>query len=66
MKTEMRTAICLLCGNEYHGVSALSRTDNSTYVCADCGSRQALSAMGISEEEQEKILEIIHTHNKAE
>lgn len=52
--------ICPLCGKPYSGAPALSRTDNKTYICSDCGIKQALASIGISEEEQEKILSIIH------
>lgn len=57
--------ICPLCGKAYTAVPALSRTDNRTLICPDCGTRQALASMGIKEEEQEKILEIMHknVHN---
>ena len=55
---EIRT--CPLCGNTYAEPPALSRTDNETLICPDCGIRQALDSIGISAEEQEKILSIIH------
>jgi len=55
-----RTAICPRCGQEYHGYPALSRTDNETMICPDCGTREALESLGISSGEQDKILEIIH------
>ena len=61
MKTEMtNTRICPICGNSYTGHPALSRTDNEMLICPDCGTRQALDSIGVSEEEQEKILETIH------
>lgn len=61
MKTaENVTRICPLCGAEYHGVPALSRNDNETKICPDCGTRQSLESIGISTEEQEKIISIIH------
>ena len=60
MKDNNRTAICPRCGQEYHGYPALSRTDNETMICPDCGTREALESIGISTEEQDKILEIIH------
>jgi len=53
-------AICPLCGQQYTGRPALSRIDNLTPICPDCGTRQALQTLGISLEEQEKILESIH------
>ena len=38
----IRTAVCPLCGRTYHGAPALSREDNKTLICPDCGTRQAL------------------------
>ena len=61
MKTaEKAMRVCPYCGLEYQGVPALSRTDNQTLICPDCGTRQALESMGVSHEEQEKIVSIIH------
>lgn len=52
--------ICPLCGKAYSEPPATSRTDNSTLICPDCGTKQALSIFGVSIEEQEKIIETIH------
>ena len=52
--------VCPLCGQTYGEAPALSRTDNETLICPDCGTRQALESIGVSAEEQEKILAIIH------
>ena len=61
MKTDKPvSAICPLCGKPYSGVPALSRTDNQTPICPDCGIRQALESIGVSIEEQEKILSVMH------
>ena len=51
---------CPICGNEYIGRGALSRIDNTTIICPDCGTRQSLSILGVDVEEQNEILEIIH------
>lgn len=60
-KAEERTErTCPLCGRTYTSVPALSRTDNKTLICPDCGTRQALESIGVGNEEQEKILSIIH------
>ncbi len=62
MKENIREIrICPLCGETYAEPPALSRTDNETLICPDCGIRQALDSIGISDEEQEKILSIIHS-----
>ena len=55
---EKRT--CPKCGCTYTERPALSRHDNATLICPDCGTREALESMGISVEEQDKILGIIH------
>lgn len=52
--------ICPICGRAYKEPPALSRTDNKTLICPDCGTRQALESIGVDQDEQEKILEIIH------
>ena len=60
MKSERIERTCPVCGKIYTGVPAISRTDNATLICPDCGTRQALESLGISREEQDKILGIIH------
>lgn len=61
MKTELNeTGICPKCGETYVGIPAISRNDNLTAVCPDCGIRESLQSLSISKEEQEKIISIIH------
>jgi transposase-like protein len=55
-----RTAVCPRCGKEYTGRPALSRADNQTPLCPDCGTREALESIGVDSTEQEKILDTIH------
>lgn len=57
---EVRIAVCPLCGMTYHGRPALSRADNETPICPDCGTRQALESIGVDVGEQDKIIETIH------
>jgi endogenous inhibitor of DNA gyrase (YacG/DUF329 family) len=57
---EMITAVCPRCGKTYSGRPALSRADNETMICPDCGTREALESIGVSAEEQDRILETIH------
>ena len=52
----IRTAVCPLCGRTYHGAPALSREDNKTLICPDCGTS------GVDTAEQEQIIETIHRH----
>lgn len=60
----IRMAVCPLCGKTYNGVPALSRTDNETLICPDCGTRQALQSIGVDAEEQEQIIETIRRHTQ--
>lgn len=60
-KTEItEIKICPHCGKAYQGSPALSRTDNETLICPDCGTREALGSIGVKPSEQEAILETIH------
>lgn len=57
--TELRT--CPRCGAQYGGYPALSRKYPNMQICPDCGTREALESIGVEPEEQEKILETIHS-----
>ena len=50
---------CPKCGQTYTAPPALSR-DNTTLICPDCGTREALASIGVPSDEQERILETIH------
>lgn len=50
---------CPVCGREYSEPSALSRTDNKTEICPECGIREALQAAGIDQEKQNEIIQMI-------
>lgn len=51
---------CPVCGQIYTEHPALSRTDNKTLICPDCGTREALESIGVGKLEQEKIIRTIH------
>ena len=60
MKTDKNEPkVCPICGKAYTGHPALSRKDNTTPICPDCGTLEALEAAGIPKEKQKKVLEII-------
>lgn len=62
MTTDFR--ICPKCGKHYHGAPALSREDNETLICPDCGTREAMEDISVNSAEQEQILATIHRcHN---
>ena len=51
--------ICPICGERYSRVPAISRTDNKTEICPDCGIRQALETIGVFDrDEQDHIMEL--------
>ena len=48
---------CPICGHKYTDHPALSRLDNVTLICPDCGTRQALESIGVVDsEEQDHII----------
>lgn len=55
-----KVTICPKCRKIYRGVPALSRNDNTTLICPDCGTREALASMGVSVQEQDEIIATIH------
>ncbi len=59
--------VCPHCGRSFVEPPALSRVDNQTMVCPDCGVREALAAIGCQPDEVERILETIRaaTRKKA-
>lgn len=58
--SELKPRTCPKCGKSYTGASALSRADNQTPICPDCGTREALDSIGVEPSEQEQILKTIH------
>lgn len=48
--------VCPKCGKTYNRPPAISRDDNETPICPECGSREALKALGLSDEEIDKII----------
>ena len=59
-ETMTRIAVCPRCGKVYTDRPAISRTDDKTPICPDCGTREALESIGIDTAEQDKILRAIH------
>ena len=60
--TDTKQRVCPGCGRAYRGRPALSRKDNRTLVCEDCGTRDALESIGIGRDEQDLILAAIHRY----
>ena len=55
--------LCPICGNEYTNYPAISREDNNTLICPNCGIRQSLKALGVSDKEMEEFFKIIPNFN---
>ena len=60
MKDIIEERTCPICGQIYSERPAVSREDSITLICPDCGTRQALASLGVDNEEQEAIINIIH------
>ena len=43
--SEMKARICPICGRAYTEPPALSRKDNATDICPDCGMMEALASI---------------------
>lgn len=59
-ETMTRAAVCPRCGKVYTDRPAISRVDDKTPICPDCGTREALESIGVDTAEQDKILKAIH------
>ena len=62
----IRISVCPRCGHTYREPPALSREDNKTLICPDCGTREALETLGVNSEEQEQIIAAIHRCHRPE
>ena len=58
--TDGKKRVCPRCGQAYRGRPAVSREDNETPLCPDCGTREALESIGVGTAEQDSILAAIH------
>ena len=48
MKARQKRRKCPKCGKYYVGYPALSREDNKTEICPECGAREAIESVTIS------------------
>ena len=54
--------ICSICGKKFSYPPALSREDNRSPVCRPCSALEALDAAGIRDEDKERVLAEIRSH----
>lgn len=50
----MKEQLCPICKKEYEGYPAISRKDNETEICPDCGQKEALDAWIAYKMEEQK------------
>ena len=50
-ENEIQLRKCPKCGKIFGERGAVSRVDNVTIVCSDCGTREALESIGVDETE---------------
>lgn len=50
---------CPLCGEYYSAPPAISRANDKSKICPTCGMRQAMQVAGFSEEEQQKVFNLL-------
>lgn len=55
---------CPFCGAEYYQPPALSRLDNMTEICTDCGLREGLTAAGLTDRVINEIIAEINNHGQ--
>ena len=51
--------VCPKCNRVYTAYPALSRIDNRTPICPECGMREAMQSIEIDEEHQDKIINMV-------
>ncbi len=56
----MTEKICPKCGKAYYEHLAISRKDNKTFICPDCGTMEALDDIGATDELKEEVMKAIH------
>ena len=62
--SEKITRTCPICGQRYTAPPALSRRDNKTYICPDCGMMDALAAMPRGESPAERTRKAVYATGK--
>lgn len=63
--SEKRERICPVCGRSYTDPPALSRRDDKTDICPECGMREALAAIPRRETPAERTRQAVYaTGNK--
>jgi len=56
--------ICPICKKKFYDHPAISRKDNKTKICSDCGIREAIQAFTKDKVKQKELLDAIFTYQK--
>ena len=57
--------VCPICGQTYLKRPAVSRIDNETLICPDCGIRQALESIRVTDKaQQDHIIELVKDYER--
>ena len=59
---EVKLTRCPKCNKLYNSKPAISRVDNCTLICSDCGMREALDFIGVEPGEADRIIDIVRKH----
>ena len=57
--------VCPACNQTYFGYPAISRVDNKTEICPNCGAKEAMVAVLNSEELQTRVKDFFGSDLKA-
>ena len=56
--------VCPVCGHSYCDPPAISRKDNKTEICPECGISEAIEAAGLSDEVKTAVLDTVRNLHK--
>lgn len=59
MYTPYDKHFCPRCKQEYYGFPAISRVDNKTEICPECGTREAFIFFGFPESDLKEVLVVL-------
>ena len=60
----MRARMCPYCGMKFTDVPATSRRDRKTLICPDCYARESMDIFGMSDQDKDKVIDMIHRRSK--
>ena len=63
---ERQPRVCPHCGRFFTERPAISRKDNTTEICPECGIREALASICVQPDEAEQILDTIRRHSRSQ